>query len=201
MFHRLSAATAVVVLFLLGWSVTTHAQEDPSQHVARSLQTLASRVEPGIRVSVIDMDGNEVTGTIANISSSRLALVVGDNRLELTESSIAKIDLPGDRLWLGMGVGAGVGALVGWGAAEAQCRNELRQRGVGCDGTFQGEAAGGMAALGAGIGAIIGWNIGTRELLFEATGASGVVREPACVPSLSPHVLPAVRGPSRPVLT
>ena len=68
MFHRVIAASAVVILFLLGWSVTTHAQDDPSQHFARSLQQLTSRVEPGIRVSVIDIDGNEVTGTIADIS-------------------------------------------------------------------------------------------------------------------------------------
>ena len=102
---------------------------------------------------------------------------MGDNRLDFTEHSISRIDRPGDRLWLGMGVGAGAGAALGWGAAEAHCRSELsRERGVSCDGSFQSQYAAGMAALGAGIGAIIGWNIGTRELLFEAAGASGVVR-------------------------
>ena len=179
MCHRLSAATPVVILSLLGWSVTTHAQEDAAEHVARSWQVLASRVEPGIRLSVIEVDGTEVIGTMSDISPSRFALLVGDNRLEFTESSIAQIFRPGDRLWLGMGIGAGIGALIGWGAAEAQCQTELRRRGAGCGGQLQAEAAVGIAALGAGIGALIGWNIGTRELLFEGndpSSASGSVR-------------------------
>ena len=150
--------------------------------VVGSFQELATRVRPGTTVSVIDTTGNEITGEIAEISSSSLALLIDGNRRDMPESSVLRIARRGDPLWNGVGIGAGIGAGTTLAVMVASCAS------YGCSGdaiaaAFAGSLAFG-AGVGAGIGALVDAVIGGEVLIFQASGASNTSTGAAV--SLSP---------------
>ena len=131
--------------------------------VARSFQDLSTRVEPGVELSVIDASGNETIGDLLEISDSSLGLRVGQNRLDLAESDVVRIEGPPDPVWNGMAIGAGIAAGAALGIAGAACAAG------GCGDDIAPEVAGFVAklsTLGAGIGALIDWRRVSRQLLF-----------------------------------
>lgn len=136
---------STVILALLHASrVTVDAQE-----IAGSFDQLRVLVKPGDKITVTDDAGREVTGSIAELSPSSLALVAGGQRRSLQATDINTIrqrrsdSLANGAKW-GFGVGAGLGLLAGLAMAEAYGESD----------------AGAMVVIGAlvygGIGAGIG---------------------------------------------
>ena len=89
--------------------------------VARSFQDLSTRVEPGAELFVIDASGNEMIGDLLEISDSSLGLRVGQNRLDLAESNVVRIEGPPDPVWNGIAIGAGIAAGAALGIVGAAC--------------------------------------------------------------------------------
>jgi len=93
---------------------------DPShaQQLAGSFDQLRVLVKAGDTVRVTDNRGQVVRGSIADLSSSSLALTVGGNRRTFLEREIASIhqrrndSLANGAKW-GFAVGAGLGLLAG----------------------------------------------------------------------------------------
>jgi len=89
-----------------------------AQQLAGSFDQLRVLVKPGEKVRVIDLSGQEVRGTVAELSSSSLAIVVAGEQRLFVESDIDTIRARrGDPLtngarW-GLAVGGGFGLLVG----------------------------------------------------------------------------------------
>ena len=103
----------------LRWCVTTlcllltaAAPMAEAQGVASSFEQLRVLVRPGDTVSVTDTTGREITGTIADLSSSSVALLVAGSRRDLLESEVRTIrqrrpdSLANGALW-GLAIGAG----------------------------------------------------------------------------------------------
>ena len=165
LFHRIGLLTLVLTLTSLGVPTPVYAsggQEQPPAGVVSSFQELSARVQPGTRVSVIDVTGSEITGEIAEISYSTLTLLVDRNRRDLAESSVLRIVRLGDPLWTGLAIGTGIGAgLVILVCSTGLCSTEGFWAGVGING-----------GIGAGIGVLVDWLRDSRELIFQASGAS-----------------------------
>ncbi len=140
--------------------------------VARTFQDLSTLVEPGTELSVTDASGNEIVGDLLEISDSSLGLRVGENRLDLAESNVIRIEGPRDPVWNGMAIGAGIAAGAALGIVGAACASG------GCADDIAPEVAGLVAkfsTIGAGIGAWVDWSRVSRQLLFLSPGntASG----------------------------
>lgn len=85
-----------------------------AQGIASSFEQLRLLVSPGDTVSLTDSTGREMTGIIAALSSSSLALLVAGSRHDLGEGDVRRIrqrrgdSLGNGALW-GFGIGAGLG--------------------------------------------------------------------------------------------
>jgi hypothetical protein len=144
----LSYAT-VLPLLLLGVSVAE------SQGVAGSFAQLNSQVTVGDKVTVTDVKGREMQGTIAELSASSLALVVGKTR---TEFVVADVDTVSRRdshwngtLW-GLAAGGVLGALLDRSLVEEYGRDDISP---GSSLSLVATAAGVGAGIGFGIDAMI----------------------------------------------
>jgi hypothetical protein len=93
-------------------------QRGEAQELAGSFEQLRVLVKPGDTVSVLDRAGQEVRGTISELSSSALALTVAGNRRRFLEGDIDAIrkrgpdSLANGAKW-GLAAGAGLGLLAG----------------------------------------------------------------------------------------
>jgi hypothetical protein len=154
-----------------------------AQGIATTFQELRLLVRPGDSVTVIDINGQEVSGKITDLSASSLVLTANDRPREWRETEVATIrQRRGDSLangaLIGLGIGAGVSAIgiAAW---------------VNSD-TYEGEVTAGEAVavtllyggLGAGIGTGIDALITRRKVVFERHSASGVTVQIA--PLLTP---------------
>ena len=151
--------------------------------VARSFQALRARVGPGTSVSVIDTGGNEMRGTIIDISASSLGLSVGGNRLDLAEDSVLRIEGTSDPLWNGTLIGAGIGAGISGALAVAACSES------GCTASASEALAGFVVfwtGVGAGIGLWVDWARKSSDLVYLSPGASNPSR--GATVSLSPLI-------------
>ncbi len=162
MIHRVAVITLAVTLSI---TALASAQEQPSPRVARSFQDLSAQVEPGANVSVMVTNGNEITGTITEISASSLGLMVGQNRLDLPESNVLRIEGPRDPLWDGVAIGAGVafGSIVVSLAAAGCSESCFESPDVWAGIAFS-------TGVGAGIGLWVDWARVSRELIFLSPG-------------------------------
>ncbi len=110
-----SRASRVVFFVLLLAPFATAGQ---AQELAGSFDQLRVLVKTGDKVRVTDSRGQDVRGSIADVSSSSLALTVGGTRRTLLEADIAAIhqrrndSLANGARW-GFVVGAGLGVLGG----------------------------------------------------------------------------------------
>ena len=122
-------------------------------------------VTTGSKLSVKLRNGNKVEGTLSSVSDTALTLMVKNTSTELKRDDIRTVHLVGGKsakkgALIGLGVGAGTGALVG-GVLDASGDNFPLAKGVTTAiGTILGA---GLGALG---GALIGR--GKRVLLYEA---------------------------------
>ena len=105
---RLARRLAVGVL-LAGVGTSVEAQE-----VATSIDQLGSLVKPGENVTVTDNSGRQLTGRIATLSASSLALLVDGNERAIAETDVATIyQHHRDSLINGTVFGAVIGAASG----------------------------------------------------------------------------------------
>ena len=136
--------SAVILALLHASRVAADAQE-----IAGSFDQLRVLVKAGDRITVTDDAGREMTGRIAELSPSSLALVVGEQRRDLQATEIDTIrQRRGDSLANGAKWGFGVGASLGFMTAMAIANEE----GVGDDAAIVVIATLFYGAVGAGIG-------------------------------------------------
>ena len=122
----------------------------------------------GDKVTVTDVMGREMQGTIAELSSSSLALVVGATQTEIAEADVETISRRDSRwngtLW-GLGAGGVLGALLDRGLVEEYGRDDIS---AGSSASFIATAAG----IGAGIGFAVDAMIKGRRVIYTRRRAS-----------------------------
>jgi methionine-rich copper-binding protein CopC len=152
-----SPASVVVLTCLLLTSASfAHAQRAVSTFA--DLQTL---VRVGDTVTVSASDGGQVTGTIAELSPSSLAILAGSERRTFNEGAVAQISQRRqDSLVNGALIGAGTGAIFA-AIGNAKCSNDF-----GCT-----DSPGAFFALGIGVGAGAGLGLDAaivkRQIIFD----------------------------------
>lgn len=128
-------------------------------------------VRPGDKITIADDAGREVTGTLAELSSSSLSLIVGRQRRDLQASEINTIrqrrsdPLANGAKW-GLGIGAGLGLAGGLALSSGYDNDD--------DGALVAFATliyGGLgAAIGVGVDALISGN----QIIYARRGAAAV---------------------------
>jgi hypothetical protein len=161
MFDGYKRPTCTTVLLVLAVGIpTTEAQE-----VAHSLGQLRQLVRVGDKVIVTDGQGRETQGSIAEISSSSLGLIVNGAR---TDFSATDLDTVGrrDSRWTGTLWGLVVGAALGiWfekGLADEYGRDDIGY----------GSMVVPFAGLGAGLGFAVDAMIKGRRIVYTRAGSS-----------------------------
>jgi len=173
MFHNYKSlgCAAVLLLLLFGASITE------GQEVAGSFAQLRSQVSVGDNVTVTDVRGREMQGTIADLSSSSLALVVGTTQTEFVEADVETVSRRDSRwngtLW-GLGLGGVLGATFDKSLVEYYGRDDISS---GSSAAFIATAAG----IGAGIGFVVDAMIKGRRVIYSRSRTS-ISRNATLVP-------------------
>ena len=157
--HKSLGCTAVLLLLVVGVAMTE------AQEVAGSFEQLRSSVRVGDKVTVTDVMGREMQGTIAELSSSSLALVVGKTRTEFFEADLESVSRRDSR-WNGTLWGLAVGAVVG-AAFEKSFVDEYGRDDIG-----YGSAVVPFAGIGAGIGFAVDAMIKGRRVVYSRPSTS-----------------------------
>jgi hypothetical protein len=125
-------------------------------------------VTVGDKVTVTDTMGREMQGTIAQLSSSSLALMVGRTQTEFSEADVETVSRRDSRwngtLW-GLGVGGALGAWVDRGLVKEYGREDIA---VGESVEFIATAAG----VGAGIGFVVDALIKGQRVIYSKSRTS-----------------------------
>lgn len=156
MFYNQRWIGYAVVLLLLVVSVPM----TEAQGVAGSLEQLRSLAGVGDRVTVTDVMGREIQGTISELSSSSLALMVDKTRTEFSETDLETISRRDSR-WNGTLWGLAVGAVLG-ASLEKSLVDEYGRDDIG-----YGSAAVPFAGIGAGIGFAVDAMIKGRRVIYS----------------------------------
>jgi hypothetical protein len=130
--------------------------------VAASFEQLAMQVPPGNTVTLMDVSGSRISGSIATLTSSELSLDVNGSKRDFNEGDVAAIwqrrdDPLGNGARRGFFIGGALGALSVLGCM-GECWDSWAS------------AAGGMglmAAIGAGIGISIDALSRERETIYR----------------------------------
>lgn len=166
---RRSLGYAALLPLLLGVS------NAESQEVAGSFELLRSRVTVGDNVTVTDVMGREMRGTIAKLSPSSLALVVGQTQTEFFEADVERVSRRDSRrngtLW-GLGTGVVLGVLLDRSLVDEYGRDDIS---TGSSTSFIATSAG----IGAGIGFVVDALIKGQRVIYSrprtSTGKSVTV--------------------------
>ena len=149
------ASVAFVTCLLLTSASFAHAQRAVSTFA--DLQTL---VKAGDTVTVSASDGGQVTGTIADLSPSSLAILAGSERRTFAEGAVAQISQRRqDSLVNGALIGAAAGAVVG-AIGVIGCANTL------CNDVSRAYFAM-FTAIGFGAGLSLDAAIVKRQIIFD----------------------------------
>jgi hypothetical protein len=152
----------LVLLLVLGVSIAE------GQEMAGSFEQLQPRASVGDQVTITDVTGREVHGTITQMSLSSLTLLVGQTKTEFFEADVETINRRDSRwngtLW-GLGVGGVLGAWVDRGLVKEYGREDIS---VGASVKF----ISGTAAVGAGIGFVVDAMIRGRRLIYSRAQTS-----------------------------
>jgi hypothetical protein len=152
--HKSLGCTAVLLLLVVGVSMTE------AQEVAGSFEQLRSLVRVGDRVTVTDVMGREMQGTIAELSSSSLALVVGTTQTEFFEADLESVSQRDSR-WNGTLWGLAVGAVLG-AALEKSLVDEYGRDDIG-----YGSVVVPFAGIGVGVGFAVDAMIKGRRVVYS----------------------------------
>lgn len=165
--HKSLGCTAVLLLFVVGVSMTE------AQEVAGSFEQLRSLVRVGDTVTVTDMMGREMQGTIAELSSSSLALVVGTTQTEFVEADLESVSRRDSR-WNGVLWGLTLGGVLG-AALEKSFVDEYGRDDVG-----YGSVVVPFAGIGVGVGFAVDAMIKGRRVVYSRPRTS--TRDPTISP-------------------
>jgi hypothetical protein len=150
------------LLLLLAIHVPTAAE---AQEVASSLDEVRQLVTVGDNVTVTDLQGRHREGSIAEISSSSLGLIVDGTRTDFPEGDLDTISRRDSRwngtLW-GLAVGAGLGV-----AFEKVVADEYGRDDIGTGSVFLP-----FAGLGAGVGFVVDAMIKGRRIIYARRAGS-----------------------------
>jgi hypothetical protein len=148
-----------------------------AQELAGSFDQLRVLVKTGDKITVTDDAGREITGRIAELSSSSLTLLVGDKRRDLQAKEIDTIrQRRGDSLANGAKWGFGIGASLGFvGSLEI-----VNQDGVTDDAAIVAIATLFYGAVGAGIGVGVDAMNSSDQVIYarRATSSTGLTVRP-----------------------
>lgn len=136
----------IVLGVLLGIPHSAWAQE------STSLESIALRLNPGAKLSVITTDGDRFQARFDHATSSELTVVARDKITALPATKIARV-IADDSNMNGIAGGAALGVMIGV-LGGLPVANSLAE-----GGDPDGAAVAGFIALGAGAGAAIGWAI------------------------------------------
>jgi hypothetical protein len=138
---------------------------------ARSFEDLRLRIRVGDTVRVADASGRETSGRVAAVSDVAITLTVDGTPREFVADTVRQIDRRRrDSIRNGLLIGAGGGALLGYGLGRSADSPACPQSGSECG---QGALIGTVG--GALWGAIGGWITDTvirkREVVYLAPGS------------------------------
>jgi len=159
---RRTFLTTIICLWLAGVA--------SAQQPARSFDALKFTIAIGDTISVADATGHEIKGRVTAISDTSLTLAVDGTSRSFAAADVSRVDRRRrDSTKNGALIGAGTGALVGFGVGRAADSPSCPRPGIECG---QGSALG--AITGALWGAAGGWIADTlirsREILYLAPG-------------------------------
>jgi len=150
-------AGAVLLILLLGVSITE------AQDLTGSFEQLRTRVVAGDSVTVTDVMGREMRGTIAELSASSLVLLVGKTRTVFVEADVDTVSRRDSRrngtLW-GLGVGGVLGVLLDRSLVKEYGRDDIS---AGSSASFITTAAG----IGAGIGFAVDALMKDQQVIYS----------------------------------
>ena len=144
-----------------------------AQPVASSLEQLRTLVRVGDEVTVGDVQGRELRGVIAEVTSSSLGLVVGGNRIDFPATDLDTVSRRDSRwsgtLW-GLAVGGALGIYIEKGLAGEYGRDDVGY----------GSLVVPLAALGAGLGFATDAMIKGRQVVYArpASSTKGLIVSP-----------------------
>jgi hypothetical protein len=177
-----------LIVILSGVSTVPVFAQSPSgdsRGPVSSVDQLATKVKRGDTIYVLDANGGETKGTLAEASESSIRLRVNGQMREIPAGDVQRVARRGDRLWNGALIGAAAGgALAVSSQGDPTCAELNRLYGKGTCynssnplGVLVGAAIGG--AIGAGIDALIPG----RTVVYRATPQRAV----RLAPVLSGH--------------
>jgi hypothetical protein len=166
--RRVGAPDVLLVILTMVGSAPALAQT-PTAGVAGSFEQLQVLVRPGDRVTLTDAAGSRATGSIAELSSQSLALLVEGNRRQFRPDEVAAIhqrraDPLGNGALKGFWWGAAFGAL----GALTLCQHDDAD----CDWFAVPLIVGVYGAMGAGIGVAIDAAVRREQLIYERQSAA-----------------------------
>jgi len=174
MFHRVQWLGCTAALLVLALAVRTAEAQD----VTDSLDQLRGLVKVGDQVIATDVHGREMQGSVAEVSSSSLGLVMAGHRIDLSLADLDTVSRRDSRLngtFLGLAIGAGLGALF-----EKSLADEYGREDVG-----YGSAVLPIAGMGAGIGFVVDAMIRGRRIIYRK--ASGTTTNVMISPVWNSH--------------
>jgi hypothetical protein len=138
---------------------------------AGSFQELRRVIVVGDTVYIIDSAGRETRGRVATLSDIALTIAVDDTRREFDATSVARIDRRRrDSVRNGLLIGAGAGALLGFGLGRKADSPGCPRAGIECgQGAMIGTVGG--AFWGAAGGWIVDTLIRRREVVYSPAGS------------------------------
>jgi hypothetical protein len=139
-----------------------------AQQPVSSVRELESRIDLGDVIRVIDQSGQRVQGRFAGISVTNLRLMSDGTVREFPEMTIREVQRrqPESR-WDGVLYGAGIGAVVGLLAAQAECGRDTE-----CAFYTRAAFVPMFAGLGSAAGALTDFAIRRFETVFLLAHAS-----------------------------
>ena len=166
----------IVAAGILGLVNTVAAQsidatrQVPGRQPATTFEELARRTSPGELIYVVDLAGRETRGRVAMLSGGALTVTADGSRREFMAADVQRIDRRRrDSVRNGVLIGAGAGALLGFGVGRSMDSPSC-PRAVECG---QGAAVGTVG--GAVWGAVGGWIadalIRKRETVYLTRGS------------------------------
>ena len=154
----------VLIVIVFNAAGTAFAQSDPRP--VRSFVELRSRVSVDDVVTVVDTSAHETRGRITMFSDTALTLAIDHARLRFTDQEVERIERRRrDSSMDGLLIGAGAGAVIGYGVGRRVDSPSCPRSGVECG---QGATLG--VVTGVLWGASIGWFADTlihrREVVY-----------------------------------
>jgi hypothetical protein len=153
---------AVAYVFFLGGPVFAQSDGQP----VHSFEQLGTRLTIGEVIAVLDTSAGETRGRVAAFSGEALTLAIDGSRRRFAMADVARIERRRrDPIANGLLIGAGAGAVLGYGVGRGVDSPSCPHPGIECG---QGATLG--TVTGALWGAVGGWLVDTlirkREVVY-----------------------------------